>query len=307
MDTHGLQSPIQIVVTPGSGSGAALRRAVHLREALVARGHPTRLEVFDDLDSLRRWTTTNRGGFSLLICVGGDGTLSTAAQAAVRRSLAFLPVPSGFGNLFARALGHPRGVGRVADLVESGRVVHVDVGVRDSELFLCQESYGLLAEIQDAAENRQVRPRARWRRWLSYYQAAVRYLRDRPVRAFQVAVDGRTVTRDAAIVTVANVAAYGPSLPLTPEASPVDGLLDVFCMQDASKPEILARLLRRHLRLPDHRGGTLSCRGRRVSIAGHRFARQDLKVMPAALPVLVSPEAAEALEPEAHRIVGQAA
>jgi diacylglycerol kinase (ATP) len=302
-----LVRPIQIVVTPGSGNGQALRRAVRLRDALAARGHPTRIEVFADLDDLRHWAATNRGGFSLLICVGGDGTLSTAAQAAVRRSLAFLPVPSGFGNLFARALGHSRRVGRVADLVESGRVVHIDVGVRGSELFLCQESYGLLAEIQQAAETRVVRPRARWRRWLSYYQAAVRHLRDRPVSAFQVAVDGRTVARDAAIVTVANVSAYGPGLPVTPGASPVDGLLDVFCMPDASKKEILARLLRRHLRLPDGQGGTLSCRGRRVSVAGHRLAREELRVLPAALPVLVSAEAADALGRGADRPIGQAA
>jgi diacylglycerol kinase (ATP) len=280
---------------------------MRLRRALVARGHPTRLEVFADLDDLSDWATTNRGGFSLLICVGGDGTLSTAAQAAVRRSLVFLPVPSGFGNLFARALGHPRRVGRVVDLVESGRIVHVDVGVRNGELFLCQESYGLLAEIQHAAETRQDRPRARWRRWLSYYQAAARHLRDRPVRAFQVSVDGRIVARDAAIVTVANVAAYGPGLPVTPEASPVDGLLDVFCMPDASKREILVRLLRRHLRLPDRQDGTLSRRGRHVSVAGLRPAREELRVLPAALPVLVSAETAAALGRGARRTAGQAA
>ncbi len=37
-------------------------------------------------------------------------------------------------------------------------------------------------------------------------------------------MDGRVVAVDATLVIVANVKTYGAWLPLTPEASPVDGL-----------------------------------------------------------------------------------
>jgi hypothetical protein len=112
------------------------------------------------------------------------------------------------------------------------------------------------------------------------------------------------VADDAVIVTVANVPTYGPWLPLTPAASPVDGLFDVFVMRRATKPQILASLLKRHLRLPGVEWGTLLCRGRRVSVARSRSARDELELMPGLLPVVVSPGAAAALHGHVIRTHG---
>ena len=288
--------PIEIVVTPGSGNGRAMSTALQLRDALTARRRRTRLEVFSDLDSLHRWTTESDGdSFSTLICVGGDGTQSTTALAAMRRSVPFLPVSSGFGNLFARAFNHPDSVEGALDLLARGRVIHSDVGMRNGELFLCQQSYGLIAEVQEAVEAAAV-PRARWQRWLAYYRAALRHLREAPPARLRVVVDGRVVAVDAALVIVANVKTYGAWLPLTPDASPVDGLFDVFVMRGASHRQVFLKLLRRHLRIPGAESTTVLCRGQRVSVSGLRSMRDQLQVLPRRLPVVVSPETAVALE-----------
>ena len=187
---------IEIVATPGSGNGRAMATAVQLREALRARGREVTLEVFSRLEQLHRWAATSATRSSLLICVGGDGTQSSAAMAAVRRSVPFLPVPVGFGNLFGRAFGHPTRVDRVVELVERGALIHSDVGIQRGELFLCHASFGLLSEVQDRVETGAY-PRARWRRWIAYYRAGVRHLRDTPLTAVEVAVDGQVVTNDA--------------------------------------------------------------------------------------------------------------
>ena len=159
--------------------------------------------------------------------------------------------------------------------------------------FLCQESYGFLSDIQSRTEG-STRHRARWRRGLTYYQTALRHLRDMPLTSVRVSVDGRVVAKDAVIVTVANVETYGSRLNLTPAASPIDGLLDVFVMRRATKRELLASLLRRQARVPGAAKGAFVCRGRRVSVAG-AHVRDDLRVLPRRLPVVVSPETAEAL------------
>src|SRR4029450_3811848 len=99
--------------------------------------------------------------------------------------------------------------------------------------------------MQAHVEGPRRSPRARWRRWLAYYRGALRYLRDAPLSVFEVTVDGRLVSREATVVTVANVATYGPWLPFTPEASPVDGFLDVVAMGATSQGALLAKLLRR--------------------------------------------------------------
>jgi len=289
---------IQIVATPSSGHGGGVNTARRLHDALRTRGHGVALEVFSDLTSLRRWAKSARTKFSLLISVGGDGTQSTAAMAAVRRSIPFLSVPSGFGNLFARAFGHVPDVDRVVDLLEHGTLVDADVGVRNGQLFLDQESFGVLSQIQASVEARLTRPSARWRRWLAYHRGAVRYLRDTPLTTLRVAVDGRIVADDAVLVTVANVETYGAWLPLTPAASPVDGLFDVFVMRGTTKLEVLAKLLGRHLRLTAAEQGTLLCRARRVSVAASRSTRDELEVMPGLLPVVVSMEMARRLDRE---------
>jgi YegS C-terminal NAD kinase beta sandwich-like domain len=103
------------------------------------------------------------------------------------------------------------------------------------------------------------------------------------------------VTEGAVVVSVANVETYGPWLRLTPEASPVDGVFDVFVMAGATKLEVLAKLLRRHLRLPGTQSGMVY-RGRRVTVVSDS-AREDLELLTGALPVLVRPETRRALVP----------
>jgi diacylglycerol kinase (ATP) len=287
--------PIQIVVTPGSGNGKALDTALGLRDALAARHRQTSVEVFDDLETLHRWADSQNGQFSALVCVGGDGTQSTTALAALRRSVPFLPVSSGFGNLFAQAFGHPRTVEGALDLLTRGRVVKADVGLRNGELFLCQQSYGLIAEVQEAVESAASAPRSRWLRGLAYYRAAVRHLRETRPGRLRVVADGREIVRDAALVIVANVKAYGAWLPLISNASPVDGLLDVFVMRAASRRRVFGKLLRRHLRLPGAGSGAHACRAERVSVSGDSV-QDELEVLRQRLPVIVSPEVVMTLE-----------
>jgi diacylglycerol kinase (ATP) len=287
--------PIQIVATPGSGNGVAAALAVRLREALRDRGHEVRLDVFPRLEALQRWAAMDRSRISHLVSVGGDATQSAAAMAAARRSVPFLPVPAGFGNLFARTFGHSSRVEDVVDLLRRGELVHADVGLQNGEPFLCHASFGLLSEVQTRVEAGRY-PRVRWRRWLEYYWTAVRHLRETPLTALRVVVDGRVVTDDAVVVTVANVQTYGPWLSLTPAASPVDGLFDVFVMHGGTKREVLAKLLGRHLRIPEAGSGMHVDRGRRVSVVAPGARRENLELVPGVLPVLVPSETRRAFD-----------
>ena len=104
--------------------------------------------------------------------------------------------------------------------------------------------------------------------------------------AIRVEVDGRIVARRAALVTVANVEAYGGFLSLTPAASPTDGLLDIFVLPRTSPMTLWSRLLRRLLRLPTAPADALLVRGRRVAVV-NGAVRDEIEVLPRALPLLV--------------------
>jgi diacylglycerol kinase (ATP) len=289
---------VHIVVTPGSGEGRALATARRLAARLKRRAHGVDLLAFGDLVTLRRWAETCQPGASHIVCIGGDATLSAAAVAAIRHQVPFVPVPNGFGNLFAQVFGSPGHSRAVADLLETGEVRRVDVGIirrdGDEEVFLSHRSYGPLEQIQQVAERGRTQPRRRLLRYIWYYGVGQRFLFRARLASFQVMVDGAAIASDAVLVTVANVETYRGFLPLTPTASPIDGLFDVVVIRGASKLGLLRRLLFLMLRLPGRWRGVTIYRGRGVAVTTP-WRREELAVRRRVLPLLVPSGALEAL------------
>ena len=285
---------VQIVVTPGSGEGRAMWTAGRLRRLFRRRGWESRLLAFSDLRGLSRWAREAQPDFSHLVAVGGDATLSAAAALAVRRRIPFVPVPNGFGNVFARVFGHDGRAENVVKLLESGELRMVDVGVVDDELFLSHRSYGALEQIQVEAERGRQQPRARLLRHLWYYSVARRVLFSMPVPAVSVSVDDHPVATDAVLVTVANVETYRGFLSLTPTASPIDGLFDVFVIPRTSKLGLAVRLIALATDAPGRWRGVAVYRGRTVTVAVDGRT-EELKAWRRVLPLLVPKGAIEAL------------
>jgi diacylglycerol kinase (ATP) len=217
-----------IVVTPGSGDGRARGIARRLGRLLRRRGSAVTIQAFDDLPSLTGWAKTSGPEFQAICCVGGDATQSAAALLARRHRIPFVPIPSGFGNLFARVFGHPASPRQAARLLDEGEIRMVDVGVVGDELFLSHKSYGFLDQVQQAVEAGRRQPRDRVRRLLAYYGTALRAVWSTPLAPLGVEVDGALAADQAVLVTVANVETYRDFLNLTPAASPIDGRFDVF-------------------------------------------------------------------------------
>jgi diacylglycerol kinase (ATP) len=287
---------VQIVVTPGSGDGRARSTARRLQKALVRRGYEAHIRTFADLGRLEEWSATCEPDFSHLVGVGGDATLSAAVTAAARLSIPFVPVPNGFGNMFARAFGFADHTRRVIELFERGQTRRVDVGiVNGREVFLSHRSYGLLEEIQQAVEREKAQPRSRLLRHLAYYAMAQRLLFSAPLPSISVEVDGNLVADGAALVTVANVETYRGFLSLTPMASPIDGLFDVFVIPSTTKLRAWTCIFRILFGLRRRWDGVVLCRGRSARVTVDGRAPDELEVRRRAFPLLVLPESVESL------------
>jgi diacylglycerol kinase (ATP) len=286
---------LQIVVTPGSGEGRALSTAGNVQRALSAAGYSADVQTFNDLDHLVRWSRICDASFSHLLCVGGDSTQSAAALAALRLAVPLVPVPTGFGNMFARAFGHRARPEAVLRVIEQGEVGAIDVGRAGDELFLSHRSYGPLQEVEALVENGRDRLRPRLLRNLAYYLTAGRYLAQATLPSICVEVDGIVLSNDAVIVTVANVETYRGFLSLTPAAVPTDGFFDVFVMPRASKAQLWMKLVKLWLRSEGCWDGIVLRRGRRVRITINGAPLEETRILPAALHVLVPPGSLERL------------
>ena len=289
---------VEIVVTPGSGEGRALGLARRLRRLLRRRGYRVTIRAFADLGALVRWAESAGGDISHIVCIGGDATQSAAARAAMRANAPLVPVPTGFGNIFATVFRHPRRARHIANLLRRGEPRRVDVGVvrtpSAEDVFLSHRSYGLLEQVQMLAEHGRQQPRRRLLRYLWYWAVAYRFLFRCELAGFSVEIDGRLVDTDAVLVTVANVETYHGFLSLTPSASPIDGLFDVAVIPRVSTRRLLWRLLRLLLQVPGRWDGLTVYRGHRVVVTTPR-GREVLTVRRRALPLLVPPGALEAL------------
>ena len=185
--------------------------------------------------------------------------------------------------MFAQVFGYSRRPNAIVCLLDEGEVCYVDVGVvkwqGHDEIFLSHRSYGFLEQVQQVAERGRKLPRRHLFRYLWYYGVANRLLLRTRLAPFRVEIDGALVADDAVLVTVANVETYRGFLTLTPTASPLDGLFEVFLVPRDSRIGLMSRLIRLLLHLPGRWRGVRLYRGRRVTVTTPQ-RREELVVRP---------------------------
>jgi diacylglycerol kinase family enzyme len=150
-----------LVINPRSGRGTPSGEdlAAHAR-ALGVEAHV--LEPGEDAAEIARASSA-----SVLGVAGGDGSLAPIADVALQRDAAFVCVPFGTRNHFARDLGLDRDdpVGALAAFVGVER--RIDVGRAHQQLFLNNVSLGLYARLVHRREGNRRRREAfaRVRAW----------------------------------------------------------------------------------------------------------------------------------------------
>lgn len=168
----------------------------------------------------------------LAVC-GGDGTVGTAAGAALEHGVPLLVLPLGTLNHFAKSLGIET-VSDALDAYRSGCVAQVDIARLNGVPFLNTASFGAYSELVDRRE----RLEKRLGKWPALAVAAFQVLhRASPV---DVVVDGRP--RRVWLVFIGNCA-YGTrgAVP-TVRGSLTDGLLDIRLVAVKRRPRRMRAL-----------------------------------------------------------------
>jgi diacylglycerol kinase family enzyme len=147
MRTHSV-----LVINPRSGQGS--RHAAELVEAARKLGiEPHLLEKGEDPGEAAR-----ASGAEILGMAGGDGSLAPVAQVALDTGAAFVCVPFGTRNHFARDLGLDRNDPVAALGAFTGATEHrVDVGRVSDRLFLNNVSFGVYAGLVHEREHHRRR------------------------------------------------------------------------------------------------------------------------------------------------------
>lgn len=168
-------------------------------------------------------------GADMVIVCGGDGTVRAVCGELGGTGISVGIVPAGTGNLLARNLGIPLYLAAAVDTALLGQDRAIDLvavsgdGIGEGEHLLVMGGMGFDAALMEGA-NEKVKAKVGW---LAYVVSGLRNLHFPAVR-FDITIDGGTPTRHRArTVVVGNVGYLQAGIPLLPDASIDDGLVDV--------------------------------------------------------------------------------
>jgi diacylglycerol kinase family enzyme len=209
-----------IVHNPISGRGQAAGIAREYASALRADGHDVTVLAVEAGAALREALEDT----TILVVVGGDGTLHGVLPHAIATGAPVYHVPTGTENLFAREFGMSRDLARVRRALAGGHVRRIDVGECGGRPFAIMASGGPDASVMHRMARRRTGPIT----YLSYVPHVAAELREPRLPALTIECDGQRLVQDGhGMVVVANLRAYALRVDPACDAKSDDGRLDV--------------------------------------------------------------------------------
>jgi diacylglycerol kinase (ATP) len=212
-------------------------------------------------------------GIDLVVSAGGDGTARKVFKAVADTGVPATILPVGSANNIARAIGVPDG--DVAQLVRGwsrGYLRPYQLGLfslpGSREPFVETVGGGVFAELIARAEESDEDPGGeedvlRGLRMLREIVAAA------PALRWEIEVDGEDLSADLLALEVTNVAETGPNVPLSPEAEPGDGHLDLVLVGPEHRDTLVNYLDARLADRPSQPPSFVLRRGRRIVLSPH--------------------------------------
>lgn len=227
-----------IIANPISGLGFGRRNAPRLEALLRQSGYDVEL-VWTDAEGAARAAAeaADPGEVTVILSVGGDGTLNEVVNGVGDRRIPVTIFPTGTGNVLAKEYGIPYDVSRVCDMIVRGKTVALDVGVIGDRRFLLFAGAGFDAAVTKALQQRRTGRIS----MLNYVGPTLRTFATYEFPEMTVAVDGRPAG-NATTVLISNVRSYGGPFGFLKDADPTDGAFDICLMRGRRRRDLLRYL-----------------------------------------------------------------
>ena len=175
-------------------------------------------------------------GFDTAIAWGGDGTLNEVAYGLFETSTAMGVLPGGTVNVFAREVGIPLKLDGALDVLVSGRVSRVPMGLAGERPFLLMAGVGLDGEVVYRLKAGFKSALGATAFWLDGFRLLASY----PMTPLRIRTGGREIVGTGLIA--GNIRRYGPHYKVTPDAKLEEAKLDVVIFKGTNRRDYLRYL-----------------------------------------------------------------
>jgi diacylglycerol kinase (ATP) len=159
--------------------------------------------------------------FDIIVAVGGDGTINEIGAKVMQQHKVLGIIPYGSGNGLARFLKIPMNTRKAIEVLNHFQVSKIDTAVFNEKVYFNMAGMGFDAHISSIfAKNKK-------RGFSGYLKTGLKEMINYKPETYRIVVDGKSYTRKAFVVSVANSSQYGNNAHISPLASVSDGLLDV--------------------------------------------------------------------------------
>ena len=162
-----------------------------------------------------------RDGVDVVVAIGGDGTINEIARSLVHTDTALGIIPCGSGNGLARHLRIPMEPKAAIDIINRGEQLCIDYGKINNIPFFCTCGVGFDAFVSlKFADSGK-------RGLLTYLENTLHESLTYQPEAYEIENEEGTVVHQAFLIACGNASQYGNNAYITPQASLMDGLMDI--------------------------------------------------------------------------------
>lgn len=140
--------------------------------------------------------------FDVLIAVGGDGTISGAAELAWKHKKILGVIPAGTMNLYAQTLGMPLEVFEAAEVLADSDVRDADIGLANGKPFVHQFCVGLQPRV--VIERSKLAYNSRFSKMLASLRASLGAFLNPPSFPAEVLLDDKKLDGRYSVIAVSN-------------------------------------------------------------------------------------------------------
>lgn len=248
-----MSKSVLVIVNPRAGKMKIRTALFHVTERLC-REDCVPTVMMTQYRGHARELAAAAGGYDMLICTGGDGTLNEVISGTLSAGLS-TPIgyiPLGSTNDFAKSLGIPITVDGALENIMTGEAKAIDVGRFNDEYFTDVGFIGYFSKTaRDTPQD--------MKNTLGFFAYVLEGIKDLPFMRtikLEAKLDDRTISGEYLICAVSNSNTLGGVTSLDKSVVKVDdGLFEMFLV---SKPQSVAQL---HAYVRAMRTGNLNCEG----------------------------------------------